>query len=125
MTTPMTMATGDEGPIPFNLLMALREAAKQRQGMDPEFESMNQQASSVSPMQGAAMRRLEGTASLQPDEMDSEELNPEEMMMQDLKEEQDASIQPPDITQSAAQTMMRYGAIARYLMQARGEIPSA
>lgn len=112
----MPMEPVHQGPIDFDTLMALRNQARERQ-----------QGS----LQGAASRRLE-QRSQQPDVMPQEGQSsnavldgksPDELVVEDIQREEEESIEPPDITQSAAQTMMRYGAIQRYLMAARGELP--
>src|SRR5690606_27106596 len=54
----------------------------------------------------------------------SEDQTAEDLVLSDLQNALDAAIEPPDITQSAATTMMRYGAIQEYLARARGELPN-
>lgn len=103
-----------EGPITMEMIMALRNAARGQ-----------------SDRQGAAQRRLERNQE-GPPEMDTdpqtgvlaEGQSPEEIMLNDLQEQMDAEIEPPEISNTAADVMMRYGAIQEYLMRARGEIPN-
>lgn len=124
---------GPEGPLTFEMLMALRNAARnRRQG------SMGSQGGGL---QGAAQRRLASAAGagpvapVSPGEMMPPEgmeepgaligdQTPEDLVLSDLQNALDAAIEPPDITQSAATTMMRYGAIQEYLARARGELPN-
>lgn len=115
MTTPM-QPMGSESPLDYETLMSLRNNARGQTNMG-----------------GAAQRRLSGMPQ-QAEGMMSEgappgqELmdgqTPDDMIISDMQEEEDAMIEPPDITQSAAQTMMRYGMVQEYLMRARGEIPN-
>lgn len=126
---------GPEGPLTFEMLMALRNAARnRRQG------SMGPQGGGL---QGAAQRRLAsagpgagpvapvspGEEMMPPEGMEEPgaligDQTPEDLVLSDLQNALDAAIEPPDITQSAATTMMRYGAIQEYLARARGELPN-
>lgn len=116
MSMPMPPEQEQEGPISFDLLMKLRNAARTRMGQ-PE----------------AAARRLAANQESGPMEMGTdprtgvlaEGQTPEEMVISDIQNQMDAEIEPPDIPNTAANTMMRYGAIQEYLMRARGELPNA
>lgn len=125
MTTPMQ----PDGPITFDMIMTLRNAARQQQGNRDK--------------QGAAQRRLESRTASQgsspPVSSQSPSgggtdpsrgilangQTPEDMMISDLQEQLDSQVEPPDITNTAAETMMRYGVIENYLLRARGELPNA
>lgn len=125
MTTPMQ----PEGPITFDMIMTLRNAARQQQGTQGKqdaaqrrlesrssFQSMAPPVSSESPSGGGTDPSRDVLANNQ---------TPEDMMISDLQEQLDSQVEPPDITNTAAETMMRYGVIQDYLMRARGELPNA
>jgi hypothetical protein len=94
------------------MLMSLRNAARNKQG---------------SSLQGAVQRRLSGVSS-DPHEPEQEgdivgNQTPEDVVVSDIEAQQQEEIEPPDIPNSAAQVMMRYGMIQNYLARARGEMP--
>lgn len=105
MTMPLdpNQANQQEGPVSWDMLMSLRQSAQGKSGL-----------------QGAAERRL-GTNNQQ-DIVPGQ--TPDDVMLSDIEEQENASIEPPDIPQGFATTMMRYGAIQDYLMRAQGQIPN-
>lgn len=90
-----------QSPITMDMIMKLRKDA---QGQ--------------SDMSGAASRRLGN----QPQTLENGE-TPDDIVVQDMQDQMDSEIEPPDIDESAAKTMMKYGAIQQYLDQARGVMP--
>lgn len=117
MTTPM-QPQEQEGPISFDLIMKLRNAARTKQGQP---DAAARRLASGGFNQGGPVST--GTDPANGTLVDGQ--TPEEIMVQDLQDTLDAEIEPPDITNTAANTMMRYGAIQDYLMRARGELPNA
>lgn len=122
MTTPQGMM-GPQSPVSFEMLMQLRNAARGKQDM-----------------QGAAQRRLEGNTSpvsagetpmpqqepMQPQAPGTVvgDQTPEDIVLADMEEQMNEINEPPDINMTAANTMMRYGAVQEYLARARGEMPN-
>lgn len=118
MTTPMQPEAEPQSPIPFEMIMRMRNAARTKQGM-----------------QGAAQRRLgnPSSAPVSPENMSDEpqepgdivgNQTPDDAVISDIQNQMDEMREPPDINMTAANTMMRYGAIQEYLARARGEMPN-
>jgi len=82
--------------------------------------SMRNSARGQTDLQGAAQRRLQGSQ----DQELVDGQTPDDVVLSDIEQQEAASVEPPDITQNAATTMMRYGAIQEYLMRAQGQIPN-
>lgn len=93
-----------QSPITMDMIMKLRNDARGQ-----------------TDMQGAAARRL-GQSSENGPLLDGK--TPDEMVVDDMQEQMDSEIEPPDIDEGAAKTMMKYGAIQQYLDQARGMMPN-
>lgn len=101
----------DTGPVNFDMIMRLRNAARGGPSME-----------------GAAKRKLGQFGEPAPTDPTQELVDgktPEDMVMEDIEKGINAVNEPPDITITAATTMQRYGAIQEYLMRAKGEMPSA
>lgn len=100
----------DTGPVNFDMIMRLRNAARGSSGL-----------------QDAAKRKLGQFG--EPVSDPSQELvdgqTPEDLVMSDIEKGLNAVNEPPDINNTAATTMQRYGAIQEYLMRAKGEMPNA
>lgn len=92
-----------QSPISMDMIMKLRNDARGQ-----------------TDMQGAAARRL-GQSENAP-LLDGK--SPDQMVVDDMQEQMDSQIEPPDIDEGAAKVMMKYGAIQQYLDQARGMMPS-
>lgn len=91
------------GPIDFNTLMAMRNAARGQTSL-----------------QGAASRRLSQQQGSSQEILPGK--TPDQLILEDMEREQAESMELPDIPQDAATTMMRLGAIQQYLRAARGDV---
>lgn len=106
---------GSEGPISFDMIMQLRNAAR------------GGRSSGNATNEGAAQRRLTQNQNSLNGEEGGEQLangqTPDQMVITDMQQQMEAEVEPPELTRNAATMMMRYGTIMDYLMRARGEMP--
>lgn len=99
----------------MDMIMALRNAARSRMG-NPDAARRRLGRNQNSQRMGTGTNPETGEL--------ADGQTPEDIMLADMQEMLDAEVEPPEITNTAADTMMRYGAIQDYLMRAKGELPN-
>ncbi len=126
MTQPMqdpNQMLPQQGPVTGDMIMALRREAMQKQGMQTDQSgAINRRLQGQGQVPGVNNNPIDANSQGQQQDNNNPLLQgqtPTQIQLSDIQAQQD-SVPPPDIQQSAAEMMMKYGAVLQCLQQAKG-----
>ncbi len=128
MTQPMqdpNQMLPQQGPVTGDMIMALRREAMQKQGMQTDQSgAINRRLQGQGQVPGVNNNPIDANSQGQQQDNNNPLLQgqtPTQIQLSDIQAQQD-SVPPPDIQQSAAEMMMKYGAVFQFLQEAKGQI---
>jgi|SRR5258705_12976603 len=128
MTQPMqdpNQMLPQQGPVTGDMIMALRREAMQKQGMQTDQSgAINRRLQGQGQVPGVNNNPIDANSQGQQQDNNNPLLQgqtPTQIQLSDIQAQQD-SVPPPDIQQSAAEMMMKYGAVLQFLQEAKGQI---
>ncbi len=114
-----------QGPVTGDMIMALRREAMQKQGMQTDQSgAINRRLQGQGQVPGVNNNPIDANSQGQQQDNNNPLLQgqtPTQIQLSDIQAQQD-SVPPPDIQQSAAEMMMKYGAVLQFLQEAKGQI---